>query len=81
MRAGLISCSLILRRNMNKVFNVKMEITIDEIELKNYARKYLGEDYKEWYSEEEILEEYLVNYMDSEKRKFRKVRAEKIKEK
>ena len=47
------------------IFKISGEIHIQEKELREYANKYLGNDYKEYYTWNEVMKSYMENYMTS----------------
>lgn len=54
-------------------FIIKGEFYIQERELHEYARKYLGSDYKEYYTYEEVVKSYLEDYMKGNGRYFKNI--------
>lgn len=54
-------------------FIIKGEFNIQKRELHEYATKYLGNDYKEYYSYEEVVKNYLEDYMKGNGRYFKNI--------
>lgn len=59
-------------------FIIKGEFNIQKRELHEYARKYLAEDYREYYTYEEVVESYLENYMKSNGRYFKNIEVKEV---
>lgn len=54
-------------------FIIKGEFNIQKRELHEYARKYLAEDYTEYYTYEEVVDSYLEDYMKGNGKYFKNI--------
>lgn len=59
-------------------FKIEAELNITEKELREYARKYLGFDFAEYHTWDEVVEHYLENYWSENGRYFRNVKSSKV---